>query len=687
MKTIFSMKRTLAFLLMVMLTLGLFACNDAPVLTTSLPTPGSVGNFASYDDLKTYLASYYDQTTGGYYLFRNSGDMMSESAMDDGGVLATTTAVYGASDQSGEKNYSETNNQVSGVSESDRILTDGYFIYVTSNTHFYIINADTLDIVYTHEIPNGYFIGMYLRGNKVVLLSYEYTYEEVQGEYPDTTSEDGTVTTTDSPTEPGADGDVTTTVTIYDDTTETKTGEYYYYYTYSHGINATVLDVSDKANVEVTKSMYFDSSYVVDSRMIDGTVYLIMDNYAIYYGYEGDNFVPQYRDSVVGDEMLQLSPSNIYFMPNDNYRFGYLLMVSFNVDDNEAANVKAYLGSSYQIYMSLNNLYTIIYRYDYNEETKVYTQDTYILRFEIIDDELVYQAAGKVTGMPLNQFSMDEYEGVFRIATTGYNWSSETTTITNTLFLLDATTVTVMAPISKLEGLGKPGERIYAVRYTGDIAYVVTFVNTDPMYKIDLSDPEDPEIIGELYEEGVSDYLHVISDTLILGIGRQAETSGEWTYFIGVKVALYNIEGADPVALETYLVEGEYSYSPVTYDHKAFVSFQPTGADFMYVAIPVYEYSDSYYHYAQSAYVFKVYFSGDLEFVTKLTHFIEDSVDSWYRYFDSIDRVVMIEDKIYTVSYTKIQMYDMSNDFELLNSTMLEEDYYYYMWGWAVDAE
>ncbi|MBU0997458.1 MAG: beta-propeller domain-containing protein [Firmicutes bacterium] len=699
MNKMLSMKRTLVFLLMMVMTLGLFACNSAKTTVSTLPSPDSVGNFQSYDELKTYLEGYFTQTNDGSYLFRNSDMLGAESAMDDSGVLTTTTPSYNDSaDQSEDsKTYSETNNQVEGVKESDRILTDGYSIYVTSNTHFYIIDADTLEIVFTQELENGYYIGMYLYDGRVVLLSYEYTYEEHLGDpiiYPEV---DPDFTVTSGASEPGEDGDVTTTIipsddetltTTTSDDTETKTDEtYYYYYTYTYGINATVLDVSDTDNIEVVKSLYFDSSYIVDTRMIDGTVYLVMDNYAIYYGYEGDNFVPQYRDSSVSDDLINVGASDIYYMPNDNYSFGYLLMASFNVDDTEPAKVKAYLGSTYQIYMSLNNLYTIIYRYAYDEETLSYSQTTYILRFGIVNDELVYQAQGIVTGMPLNQFSMDEYEGVFRIATTGYDWSESTTTVTNTLFLLDATSIDQMTAISSLGGLGKTGERIYAVRFNGDIAYVVTFLSIDPLYKLDLSDPEHPVKDGELEEEGVSDYLHPINDSLLLGIGRQAETDGEWTYFTGVKVSLYNVDGDDPVLIENYLVEGEYSYSPVTYDHKAFVSYQPTGADFMYVAIPVFEYSDAYYHYSQSAYVFKVYLSGDLEFITKLTHYVENSEDYWYQYFDSIDRVIMIEDKIYTVSYTKIQMYDMSNDFELLQSTMLEENYYYYYWGFEVDAE
>jgi len=464
-----------------------------------------------------------------------------------------------------------------------------------------------------------------------------------------------------------------------------KTGDedvpyYYYYYAYSYGVKVDIFDVSDPSNISVSKSYYFESSSLVDSRMIDGTVYLVMDNYAIYYGYDEETFVPQYMDSTVSDQSILLDASNIYYMPNDNYSFGYLLLASFDVADDSAANVKAYLGSSYQIYMSLNNLYTIIYRYYYDEALGYYTQTTYILRFEIQDGELVFQAIGEIGGMPLNQFSMDEYNGVFRIATTEYTWT-EFNTINNKLYLLDATSVGQMEMISALAGLGKPGERIYAVRYTGDTAYVVTFVNTDPLYKLDLSDPTAPEVVGELYEEGVSDYLHPISDSLMVGIGRQAETNEYgWTYFTGVKVALYDTSDDDPVNLDTYLVEGEYSYSNVMYDHKAFVLYEPTGADYVYIAIPIYEYTEYYYAYYQSAYVFKVYYSGSLEFVTKLTHFVEDSQNPYYYYYDTIDRTIMIGDSIYTVSYSKIQQYDMANDFELQNTVVLEENYYYYIY-------
>ena len=662
MKSTISLKRFITLALLVFLSLGLSACQNSTI-TTQLPSPDSVGNFSSYDELKTYLSSYYEkQSSTGQFLYRNSGLLYSDAAVNEG--ITATMSTGSAEVSTTEKSHSETNNQVDGVAESDTILTDGNYIYVTSNTHFYIIDAESLQIVFSYTYENGYLVGMYLYNNKVVVISSEYQYADTN-----------------------------------DDTLEKNS----YWYSYSYGLRVNVFDIADIEHVTISKSLYFDSSSLVDSRMIDSNLYLVLDNYEIYYGFTENHFVPEYKDSTICDETIQLSAQNIYYMPNDNDSFGYLLLVSLNVEDQEAANVKAYLGSSYQIYMSANNLYTIIYRYYYDEETLSYNQDTYILRFAVTDSGLEYQACGKISGSPLNQFSMDEYDGVFRIATTEYIWNYNTVTIQdasnttstvdsatveandtviNKVFLLDCTSIDSMTLLGQTANLGKPGERIYAVRYDNGIAYVVTFVNTDPLYKLDLSDPTNPVVVGELYEEGVSDYLHIINDSLLLGIGRQAETNVEGrTSFTGVKVSLYNTSGEVMESIATYFVEGVYSYSPVTYDSKAFVSYQPVGEDFMYVVIPIYEWSYNYESYSQSAYVFKVYLRGDLELVTKLTNYVEDPENPDYYSYDSIERTIIIENYIYTVSYSKIQMYDMNDNFSVQESTALEADYYIYFYG------
>ena len=297
------------------------------------------------------------------------------------------------------------------------------------------------------------------------------------------------------------------------------------------------------------------------------------------------------------------------------------------------------------------------------------------MRFAIENNQLVYKAMGVVEGSPLNQFSMDEYDGVFRIATTGYKYESNTFTIDNFLYQLDATSEGAMTEISVLGDLGKPGERIFSVRYNEEIAYVVTFVQTDPLYKLDLSDPDDPVILGELYEDGVSDYLHVITENLLLGIGRESLTEGEWTRFTGVKVSLYDTTEDTPINLDTYLAEGEYSYTNVMWDHKAFMSFTPQGEDFTYVAIPIYEYYDNYSGFSQSVYLFKVYHSGDLEMITRLTHMIKNEENN-YSYFDTIERALIIENHIYTVSYSGLFKFDIDNNFSLIDNIELNPSYY-----------
>jgi len=636
------MKKLLIAFFALFVIVGLSACDQA---TTYEPLDykevEDVGNFENYAQLKDYLDQFYtenDSYRTDYYF-----DSVAEGAMTTT-VATSAIPAYGAND----KSYSETNNQVEGVYEADRILTDGYFIYVLTSNQFVIVNADDMTITDTFQMDDNYVYGMYRYGNKIVLLSQEYHY-------------------------------------IYDDSVSTKTGADgiywdYYYVRFTYGARITVLDVTDRSDIQVSRSLYFEGSYLSESRMIDGYVYLVMNNYASNYGYNEDTFVPEYLDSTVSDELIQLPAQNIFYMPNNYLSFGYLMLVSFSVDDSEPADVNAYLGSCYQIFMSQDNLYTIVYRYWYDEALMFYSYETMIIRFAIEDHKLVYKAIGSVDGQPLNQFSMDEYDGYFRIATTGYEYTETTWKITNKVSIFDATTEGTIEPVSELTGLGKPNERIYAVRFSGDFGYVVTFVNTDPLYKLDLSDPDNPAILGELYEEGVSDYLHEISDNLLLGVGRQAVTEGDWTHFTGVKVSLYDITGDDPINLETYLVEGEYSYSPVTYDHKAFTSYEPTGADFMYVAIPVYEYYADYWNSAQNVYVFKVMYSGDLEMLTKLTNMPDqESQEYYYWYYDSIERTVMIDNMIYTVSYSQIQKYDMDSDFAFVARTVFDTESQYYL--------
>lgn len=661
------LKHYLVLCLMLILTLAVVSCNQENVQ----PTGDNVGAFGSYEALKEYITEMADKADNQYYF----GGMWLENDV----ATAEDSVDYTQAPATEERDYSKTNNQVEGVEESDRILTDGYKIYIISGQTFFIVDADTLAIDYQMAIEDGYMNGLYLYQDRIVLVSNVWHYYETTCTgyywedrfYPeddyvgDWSSDDETVT---------SDDETTTNET----TTVTKETTLYTYtcYRYSYGTQIQILDVEDTTDVTIERELYFDSSYLIDSRMIDDQLFLVMNNHMYDYGFNDDFFVPLYKDSVVSDELMMIPANNIYFMPNDGESFGFLTLATLSVTDDEAATVKAYLGSTYQIYMSQNNLYTVVHKWNYIEATRRYEHFTFILRFEIEADELVYKAIASVEGSPLNQFSMDEHDGVFRIATTGYSFSDDDEwQIDNYMFLLDATSDDEMTQISFLSGLGKPGERIYAARFAGDIAYVVTFEQIDPLYKLDLSDPENPFVAGELEEEGVSDYLHIISDDLMLGVGRQAETDGEWTRFIGVKVALYDTTGNDPVNLDTYLVEGSYSYTNVMWDHKALLTFTPSGENFTYIGIPIYEYYDSWHHSSQNVYLFKVGHEGTLALLTKLTH-MEINDQGYYQYFDSIERTVMIDNYVYTVSYSSIHMFDMNDGFSEVGETELNPSYY-----------
>lgn len=636
------MKKYFSLLLVFVLGFVFLGCNDlisTEVTTDEIITEQDIAllsdqleGFDSLEALREYFSDLQVDTRNDYY---------SEDA-----VLTPGATNDEATDGGGEtKDHSETNVQVDGIAEMDSIITDGYYIYMARNHKLQIIDVDTMTVIYVKSLENGYYQGIFL---------YEDTLVAVYNEYKQNNA---------------------------------YMGDYMYWWGWgASSLVVDIIDVADKANVEVSRTLEFYNSYLTDMRMIEDQVYLMMNSYQWNYYrldmYAEDalddvqaseitseedlvnEFIPKYKDSAISNDYLPLSWQDIFYFPDNDLTNNYLLVGSFSVNDEAPIDLKAYLGNGFEVYMNHQNLYIAGSQYVFDEASTSYSQFTNILRFEIMDKKLVYRASNQIEGWTLNQFSFDEYDGVLRVATTIYRWDNETweSDIANQLYLLDARDEDLTL-ISQLEGLGKPNERIYAVRMTGDIGYVVTFVNTDPLYKIDLSDPENPQIIGELYEEGVSDYLHPYSDDLMIGIGRQAITQDGWTNFVGVKVALYDVSGDDPLALDTLLVEGQYSYSPVTYNHKLFVEYD---RDETYLfAIPVYGYNDDYSSYYQAVYVYEVNDST----LTEKAILIEENE---YYYWGYIEKAIFIGDSVYTISYSQITEYDMTKAFEKVDTLVLE---------------
>jgi uncharacterized secreted protein with C-terminal beta-propeller domain len=173
-----------------------------------------------------------------------------------------------------------------------------------------------------------------------------------------------------------------------------------------------------------------------------------------------------------------------------------------------------------------------------------------------------------IPGTLLNQFSLSEDKGVLRAAST-VGWGEEAESKVTTLARSDGHLV----QRGQVGGLGR-GERIYAVRFLGDVGYVVTFRQTDPLYTVDLSDPENPRVRGELKIPGYSAYLHPIGEDLLLGVGQEATDDGRVQ---GLQVSLFDVSDlASPRRLQKAQVGDRWSHSTAEWDHHAFLWWPAT---------------------------------------------------------------------------------------------------------------
>jgi hypothetical protein len=194
-----------------------------------------------------------------------------------------------------------------------------------------------------------------------------------------------------------------------------------------------------------------------------------------------------------------------------------------------------------------------------------------------VSNETSYRVSGSVPGYLLNQFSLSENAGYLRVATTTEPpwWGDAGGEPESRVTVLAAPT---LAKTGEVTGLGK-GERIYAVRFLGDVGYVVTFRQIDPLFVLDLSDPAQPRVVGELELLGYSAYLHPLGDGLLLGVGQDASPEGRP---LGTQVSIFDVTDAShPVLLQRRALAP--GWSEAEYDHHAFLWWPAAGL----VVLPV----------------------------------------------------------------------------------------------------
>ncbi|MFS1517484.1 beta-propeller domain-containing protein [Bacillus sp. SCS-151] len=532
--------------------------------------------------------------------------------------------------------YSETNNQVQGVDEADRVKTDGEFIYHISNQDVIItkaVPADDMEVVATISNEDFSPSQLFIEGDKLIVIGSTYGTHYYEAAKRSLIAPIEQVT------------------------------------------NAYVYDITKRDNPIEVRAVSLEGSYVT-ARKVDSIIYLVANQYPHYWIMKDEEPIdlrPSYYDSAVSDDLQMVNYDEISYIP-DSKEANYMMIGTFDVKKpDEEMKVTTWLGSGHNIYMSKDNLYVAVTKFPMitnferlMEET--FTQSTEIYKFSIDGSDVKFYSYGEVPGTVLNQFSMDEAEGYFRIATTsGQVWSDERPS-SNNLYVLDDK----MTTVGSLEDLAM-GERIYSVRFMNDRAYVVTFKQVDPLFVLDLSNPNKPAVLGELKIPGFSNYLHPYDENHIIGFGQNTTLIANKDPNLeprvitdGVKISLFDItDVTNPQEKFTEIIGGRGTYSPLNYDHKALLF----NKDMNLFAFPIAVYDnkvDSEFEQIfsfQGGYIYHLDLENGFQLNSTVTH-QQDNIlyPDWE---NEIYRLIYIDNVLYALSPSTITAHNLSTHEEI----------------------
>ncbi|URM31237.1 beta-propeller domain-containing protein [Cytobacillus firmus] len=534
-----------------------------------------------------------------------------------------------SSEDSAGTDFSGTNVQVTGIDEADLIKTDGTHIYKISENKVQIIKAVPADKMELESqlTFNGDFspYQLFIEGSQLIVLGHSYK---------------------DVPEHIGKASAEKMIAPAFQST------------------KSFVYNIEHKQKPKKVREADIEGSLLA-SRLMDGKVYLITSyhpDYWILERNENADLRPRYYDTAESKEQQIVDYNEIkYFPGSQNANYTNIAVLDLK-DVSKPLAVTSYLGSGNEFYMSKNNLYLAATQYS-NEiiaNRQMPHPDTSIYKFNIKDGKVEFQTSAEIKGTVLNQFSMDEYNGNFRVVTTkGEAWD-ERTPSSNNLYILDKN----FKQIGKLEDLAK-GERIYSARFMNDRIYMVTFKETDPLFVIDGSNPENPFVLGELKIPGFSNYLHPLDENHLIGFGYDTKISGGKEAASqpvittdGVKISLFDVsDTSNPVEKDTEIIGGRGTHSTLNYDHKAL--FVDKKRNLYGFPISIYRNKEgsqfeSIFDF-QGALVYKITVQNGIELQSEITHQTEKAIyEEWE---DTIERLIYIGDYIYSISPQKVDAY------------------------------
>jgi uncharacterized secreted protein with C-terminal beta-propeller domain len=522
--------------------------------------------FGTCEGFLRYVKRNATAIVGPYGLDQGSGVPMPVDVAETM-ASATEDAAPATPEQEPGVDFSTTNVQEAGVDEPDIVKSDGARIFAIAGGRLYAVDASGAEPRLVGSLPlstEGSDDQLFLSGDRLLVLSHRgyVIYEDVATEI--------------APSYP-----LQTTL--------------------------TEIDVSDPSSMRIVRTLSVDGNLVA-ARLVGSTARIVVTSGAadLPFAYpDGSSASDEAQAELFNRQVIAASGVRDwvpFYRLEDHERgtttshravdcreisrpesfsgLGMLTVLTIDLEQGlEIVDSDAVFAGGETAYASTGSLYVATQRYvDWSQPSDVLpspqTITTEIHRFDISrPSHTDYRSSGTVKGFLLGQFSMSEDDGYLRVASTTEAswWETFPTEQSESRVTVLAERGEKLEQVGLVAGLGK-GERIYAVRFIGETGYVVTFRQVDPLYVVDLSDPTNPTVAGELKILGYSSYLHPVGDGLLLGIGQDATSEGQ---LLGTQVSLFDVsDPANPTLLDRRpLAQG---WSEAEYDHHAFLWWPQT---------------------------------------------------------------------------------------------------------------
>ena len=617
------------------------------------------------EELETYLKDQYATSVLSNEAYGYEADVILEptTIVAEGDVVEVVEMA--AIDESvkldaASGDFSQTNIQEAGVDEADRVKTDGTFMYIADQGKIDIVKVvppDAMSVISTVDV-NGRIGEIYLFNDILVVL---FVPDDDAGETGPTPERIGTI-------EIGMP----------------------YWLPINSQAGVMLVDVSDPSDPNTIRTVVVDG-LLVSSRLTSGKLHIVQQflpdlpplelncdgteedcNAAINANRQSlsdltlEDLIPSYETYDGNGNLLSsgrfIAPDDFY-QPDDPQGGSIVSLMTLNLNDpDQAFQSVGIIADAHLVYASTESLYlgaTLWNAEPLSEGPYDQRLQTVIHKFDLAGDRVNHLGSGNVQGKVLNQFSLGEYQGILRIATTtGERWWGNNG-LSNHVYCLQATDGSLEI-IGKIEGLA-PGENLYSARFIGARGFLVTFVRIDPLFTLDLSDPTDPKVVGELKVPGYSDYIHPLGENHLLTVGKDVKLQDGMAWYQGVQLSIFDISDfGDPALLHKEIIGARGTSSQALYNHKAFTFWAEN--DLLAIPIALYEYEnepDNSWHRGSHTfsglYVYRTTAESGFEFLGRI-----DTEPSAMTYPDWT-RSVFIDDSVYAIKRNAVRSADIDD--------------------------